>query len=187
MGLSLGEESIYTVDAAWSKPGSPRVQGQGRGQAGRETLGRGQDRGSGWTTSCPMALWELAWAHPEGRTLGKGGRIWGADFTSIKERRAGLQRRVRKTSAGEGEVRPPRAGSRSGEVSSARFEGVIPAAAADNVTSRRLPEGLLAWKGGREPCAVVAVTTERSLSRLPAVLGNQDPVAPCKLLFSWCW
>lgn len=93
-----------------------------------------------------MALWELAWAHPEGRTLGKGRRIWGADFTSIKERRAGLQRRVRKTSAGEGEVRPPRAGPRSGEVSSARFEGVSPAAAADNVTNRRLPERLLAWK-----------------------------------------
>lgn len=37
-----GVEPVYTVEGAWSKPGSPRVHGQGRGQAGRETWGEGR-------------------------------------------------------------------------------------------------------------------------------------------------
>ena len=70
----------------------------------------------------------------------------------------------------------------------ARLEGIGCAVAAGGGSRRKLPWGavgvLLAWKDGRKLCPTLAGTPRRSRTQLPAALGNPDPVAPHKPLFS---
>lgn len=169
MGLSPGGRSLY------SKCGLEQTQIPGGPQAGPGAQLGGRPRGEGrgvLPDTQGTRLAQRGLARPAGPNWGKGRRAWGADSTSTKEWRAGLQRRVRE----------PELGGR-GEVTLGRAQPWAWRSGSGSCCGRWGPEG------GHRGCRPGAVRRpcdhgeDSAASRLPAALGNRGAVAPASCCF----